>query len=242
MRTGTWLGVGLTLVLVAAGGCADETAEEAIMEGDAIPAGGAADPNMGEELRQIEGGGELAGFLGRTDQDQPFENVLVTEIGEGTWQVDVGPAVALWREDMTASGQYTLTGTFEQVSSKGHPHGTGLIFGGANLEGPDQRYTYFMVAGDGTYLVKTREGDETFWHLPSGDWVAHDAVNQTDENDHYVNDLAVQVTADEVVFMVNGTEVHRGAKADLFTDGQYGMRANHNLTIRFSDLGVMGGM
>lgn len=242
MKSRNWLRFGSTMVLVACVACGGDTPEEQVMDGDAIPAGGPADPNMGEELRQIEGGGDLAGFMGRTDDDQPMDNVLVTAMDGGGYQIDVGPAVVLWQDDMSVSGDYTLSASFEQMSSKGHPHGTGLVFGGADMDGPEQRYTYFMVMGDGTYLVKTREGDETFWQLPSEGWTASDAVNETDENDHYTNDLAVQVTGDEVIFMVNGTEVHRGAKADLFTDGHYGVRANHNLTIRFSGLEVSPGM
>jgi len=194
-----------------------------------------------EELRVVEGGGELSGWEGRTDGDAPFDDVRVLAIDDG-WQIDNGPAVALWQDDLTAMGSYTLSGTFHQVSSKGHPHGTGLVFGGTDLDGPGQAYTYFMVMGDGTYLVKNRDGDETSWVLPSGAWTADGAVNADDENGLYTNDLAVQVGETETAFMVNGTEVFRVANTEIHTDGTYGVRVNHNLTIEVRDLMVDAGM
>ncbi len=234
-----WARFGGTMALVVLAACSADMEVDTSAADEADAAAPAEE--MGEELREIEGGGELAGFMGRTDNDQPFDDVLVTAMEDG-FQVDNGPAVVLWRDDMTATGDYTLSATFEQLSSKGHPHGTGLVFGGSEMDGPNQRYTYFMVMGDGTYLVKTREGEETFWQLPSGGWTASDVVNASDANDQYTNELSVQVAGDEVIFRVNGTEVHRGAKADLFTDGNYGVRANHNLTIRFSTPEVSTGM
>jgi hypothetical protein len=221
----------LALTLAACGG------EEAANQADTM----ADDAPMDESLREIEGGGDLAGWNGRTDGDVPFDDVLVTEMDGGTFQIDVGPAVVLWQDDRMAEGVYTLSGTFRQVSSKDHPHGTGLVFGGADMAGAGQVYTYFMVRGSGDFLVKTRTGDETFWAAPTEGWVSHEAVNQTDANDEFVNELAVQVTDAEVVFMVNGTEVLRRPAEGLYTDGMYGVRANHNLTIQVSGLTVTTG-
>ena len=198
-------------------------------------------PMAEEELRTVEGGGELAGWHGRADGDAPLDDVRVLTI-DGGWQVDNGPAVALWKDDLTATGAYTLSASFHQASSKGHPHGTGLVFGGSDLAGAGQAYTYFMVMGDGTYLVKTRDGDDTSWVLPSGGWTEHDAVNADDENGMYTNDLAVQVGETETAFMVNGTEVFRVANSEIHTDGMYGVRVNHNLTIDFRGLKVEAGM
>lgn len=230
----------LTAPLACGPGDADVDAaddETAMAEGDLSDAEGADD----EAPRTVEGGGDLAGWNGRTDEDAPFDDVRVARV-DGAWQVDNGPAVVLWQDDMSASGSYTLSGTFHQVSSKGHPHGTGLVFGGTAMDGPDQAYTYFMVMGDGTYLVKTRDGATTSWVLPSGGWTAHDAVNGDDENGMYTNTLAVQVGEAETVFLVNGTEVFRADNSRLHTDGTYGVRMNHNLTIQFSGLEVSGGM
>jgi hypothetical protein len=47
----------------------------------------------------------------------------------------------------------------------GHNNYYGLMFGGSGLEGPQQSYLYFLVAQDGTWLIKRRDGDATkiFW-------------------------------------------------------------------------------
>jgi len=235
-RPGIALASLLALSLAACGG-----GEPADDTGAMADEAGAMAEGMDESLRQIEGGGDLAGWNGRTDGDQPFDDVLVTNMDDGSFQIDVGPAVVLWQDDMTAEGAYMLSGTFHQVSSKDHPHGTGLVFGGADMAGAGQVYTYFMVRGSGDFLVKTRTGDETFWVEPTEGWVAHEAVNRTDANDEFTNELAVQVTDTEVVFMVNGTEVLRRPAEGIYTDGNYGVRANHNLTIQVSDLGVVTG-
>lgn len=230
-----WIKLSMGVLLVA-GPLACQSAD---MESTAEEA--PAEAMAEEELRTVEGGGELSGWHGRADEDAPLDDVRVLEI-DGGWQVDNGPAVALWKDDLTATGSYTLRATFHQVSSKGHPHGTGLVFGGSDLDGPGQAYTYFMVMGDGTYLVKNRDGDETSWLLPSGGWTAHEAVHADDENGMYTNELAVQVGETETAFMVNGTEVFRAANSELHTEGMYGVRVNHNLTIEFRDLMVEAGM
>ena len=234
-RTMTAALLGIFLAACGGGDTPEATADEAASGGDMA----AMDD---ESERQIEGGGELAGWHGRTDEDAPFDNVLVTSVGDAEWQVDNGPAVVLWQDGMAASGDYTLSGTFHQVSSKGHPHGTGLVFGGSEMDGAGQLSTYFMVRGSGDYLVKTRTGDETFWVQPTDGWVAHEAINTDDANGEYTNELGVQVMGDEVAFMINGTEVLRVPSEEVYTDGNYGVRMNHNLTIRFSDLGVVAGM
>lgn len=225
-----WTAGLFTLLLAACGGA--ETMDDAAMDGE----------DAAMDQAPAEASGPLAGWEGRTDGGQPLEEVGVTQPAEGGWQVDTGPAVVLWQDGMDASGEYRLSGTFHQVSSKGNPHGTGLVFGGSEMDGAGQVYTYFMVRGTGDFLVKTRTGDETFWAEPTEGWVAHDAVNQTDANDAYTNELAVEVGATEVAFFVNGTEVLRRPAEGLYTDGNYGVRLNHNLTIRFSDLAVEAGM
>ena len=46
----------------------------------------------------------------------------------------------------------------------------------------------------------------------------------------------------EAIFSINGTEVLRVPSGELdYTDGFYGVRMNHNLTIQFSDLTVTPG-
>ncbi|MEK9502375.1 hypothetical protein WI372_15385 [Gemmatimonadota bacterium DH-20] len=228
-----WL-ITAALAVVPLACTADEPADDAA---DTAPEPAAAEAPAPAPTTE----GPYAGWQVRTDGDVPPEGVTVTAI-DGGWEIDNGPAVVLWNEARTAEGSYTLTATFEQLDSKGMVHGTGLVFGGSDLDGPDQAYTYFMVRGDGDYLVKTRAGESTAWVLPSGAWTGHDSIQVDDADGRYTNELSVEVGDSETVFRVNGAEVHRAATADLPTDGLFGVRLNHNLTIRVTDLAVDGGM
>src|SRR4029079_19702304 len=70
-------------------------------------------------------------------------------------------AAVYWNPANTASGAYTLKGTFTLIKPSGHTNFYGLVLGGGDLEGAGQSYTYFLVAQDGTYLVKKRQGEAT---------------------------------------------------------------------------------
>jgi hypothetical protein len=45
------------------------------------------------------------------------------------------------------------------------------------------------------------------------------------------NTLAIQATADEVIFKVNGVELTRLSKSKIHTGGAYGFRIGHNLDV-----------
>ena len=222
------------LALASCGGGEPETSTS-----DAPTAAESASMDPMTEAVEMEG--PLGGWHGRTDGDASTDEVVVTREGD-TWQIDNGPAVVLWHPGMEASGDYTLSATFSQISGKGMVHGTGLVFGGNAIDGADQAYTYFMIRGSGDFLVKTRQGEETFWVAPTDGWTPSDAVNQTDENDQHMNELAVQIDGDDAVFMINGAEVLRIAKSEIPADGLYGVRANHQMTVQFTDPVVEGGM
>ena len=184
--------------------------------------------------RIVAGGGQLApGWMARTDRGQNFDNIKFEESGTG-WNITVGPGVALYRESDVAMGEYTISATIEQLSSKGHGHGTGLIFGGRDLQAEGQVYSYFLVRGDGSYIIKTRTGATTAEIVG---WSKHSAINES-ELANMKNDVAVRVAGAEVIFMVNGTEVHRTPKADMYTDGIVGIRLNHNLDMHIDNFKI----
>src|SRR5256714_7721564 len=68
-------------------------------------------------------------------------------------------AAVYWNPANTATGTYTLKGTFTLMKPSGHTNYYGLVFGGSDLEGPQQKYLYFVVAQNGTWLIKRRDGD-----------------------------------------------------------------------------------
>src|SRR3990167_10274494 len=69
-------------------------------------------------------------------------------------------AAVYWNPANTATGNYSLRGTFTLMKPSGHTNYYGLVFGGSDLEGAGQNYLYFVVAQDGTWLIKRRDGND----------------------------------------------------------------------------------
>jgi hypothetical protein len=68
-------------------------------------------------------------------------------------------AAVYWNPANAATGTYTLEGTFTLLKPSGHSNYYGLVFGASDLDGPQQKYLYFVVAQNGTWLIKRRDGD-----------------------------------------------------------------------------------
>ena len=144
-------------------------------------------------------------------------------------------AAVYWKPGSTATGAYTLKGNFVLQKPSGHTNFYGLIFGGSDLDGPKQHYTYFLVAQDGTFIVKERDGEATkdvVRKTPS------DAVKKPGADGKSTNALEVRVAADKIDYVVNGTTVQSTPKANVKTDGLYGIRVNHLLEVHIDGFGV----
>jgi hypothetical protein len=146
-------------------------------------------------------------------------------------------AAVYWNPANTASGAYTVKGTFILQKPSGHPNYYGLVFGGSALEGGEQSYLYFVVAQNGMWLIKSRTGDATGNVSPK---TPSDAVKKPDDSGKSTNALEVRVGADKVDFVVNGTVVHSAPKSGALakTDGIYGIRVNHQLEVHVDGFGV----
>ena len=138
-------------------------------------------------------------------------------------------AAVYWNPANTASGNYTLKGTFTLVKPSNHTNYYGLIFGGSDLEGAKQSYLYFVVAQDGTWLIKRRDGDDA---KDVSQKTPNDAVKKPDASGKSVNALEVRVSGDKIDYVVNGTTVHSTPKTGMKTDGIYGIRVNHQLEVQ----------
>ena len=156
--------------------------------------------------------------------DVPNVTVATTP---GGFQVNTGPAVVLWDPANTATGNYTLSGTFTLQEPSGHVNYYGLVFGGRELEGSSQNYLYFLIAQNGSFIVNHRANDETVHDIVGR--TPHDAVRPNDGSGPSVNELEVRVGDEELEFVVNGTVVHTQPKRGMAagTDGVYGVRINH---------------
>ncbi len=170
------------------------------------------------------------------DPDAPGPIKFVT-MGTGFHATNPQAAV-YWNPANTATGAYVLKGTFTLVKPSGHTNYYGLVFGGSDLEGPTQSYLYFLVAQDGTWLVKRRDGDASTQTVSPK--TASDAVRKPDASGTSTNVLEVRVSADKIEYAVNGTVVNQTPRTGMTakTDGIYGIRVNHQLEVHIEDFGV----
>jgi len=142
-------------------------------------------------------------------------------------------AAVYWNPANTATGNYTVKGTFTLQKPSGHTNYYGLVFGGADLGDAKQAYTYFLVAQDGSWLVKHRNGEAATDVLPKA---PSDAVKKPGADRKSINALEVRVGADKIDYVVNGTVVGSSPKSAAKTDGIYGIRVNHLLEVHIDGL------
>ena len=146
----------------------------------------------------------------------------------------VNPQAAVyWNPANTATGNYTVKGSFTLLKPSGHNNYYGIVFGGSDLEGAKQAYTYFLVAQDGSWLVKKRDGEVASDVQPK---TPNAAVKKPGADGKSTNELEVRVGADKVDYVVNGTVVGSSPKSAVKTDGIYGMRVNHLLEVQIDGL------
>ncbi|HEX5004365.1 MAG TPA: hypothetical protein VFV65_03570 [Gemmatimonadales bacterium] len=191
----------------------------------------AADPD-----KAVAGGGTLpTGWMARTDKDAPMTNVKMVDMAPG-WHINLGPATIFYRATDVTKGNARVTAMLHSTPPKpAHAESYGIFIGGSDLQGPDEAYTYFLIRGDGKFLIKRRKGEATTKVV---DWTANAAVKPADAEGNASNELSVLIKDGKVSFMVNGTEVHSAAAADVDTKGIAGARINHNLSIHLQSVQV----
>ena len=175
-----------------------------------------------------------------TSASDPDGSGSISFVTQGSGFHATNPQAAVyWNPANTASGNYTLKATFTLAKPSGHTNYYGLIFGGSDLEGAQQKYLYFVVAQNGTWLIKRRNGDASTENVAPK--TPNDAVKKPGADGTSVNTLEVRVAGDKVDFVVNGTVVNSIAKSALPapTDGIYGIRVNHLLEVQIDGLAVL---
>ena len=159
----------------------------------------------------------------------PAGEVKFTAI-PGGFQTSNPKAAVFYNPANTATGNYTLKGTFAQNARSSHPNFIGLVFGGKDLAGATENYTYFLVAPqNGMFLVKQRTGAGARDTKDVVARAANAAITQLDANGKASNTLEVRVLADKIDYVVNGTVVTSTPKTGITTDGIWGFRVNHAL-------------
>ena len=201
---------------------------------------------QGDPDKVVAGGGVMVpGWTGRIDPQAAKGGRKITEdkvvsMGSG-FHVTSGPAAIYWNPANTASGNYTVTGSFTQTKAPAHAEAYGLFIGGKNLDAADQSYAYFVVRGDGHYLINHRANDSTVHKLV--DWTENDAVKRADANGKATNNLSIVVGPDKISYVANGVEVKSMPRAQLDgmgqgTSGIVGVRVNHNLDVHIDGFAV----
>ena len=144
--------------------------------------------------------------------------------------VETGPHAILWQAPAAElAPPYTVRATFEKREGRLH-EGYGILFGGTGLDGPEagQAYGYFLVRGDGAFLVKRRQGLDTPVVI---DWTQQPIIHRDREATGQPNELEVRVGVADVAFRVNGVEVARVPAADLPVRGVAGVRTSHEVSL-----------
>lgn len=186
-----------------------------------------------------------AGWKVRVDRSQSAgdpdntPNLKFVTMGKG-FHVTGGPAGTFWNPANTATGDYTVKATFTLVKPSNHTNYYGLVFGGGDLDAAGQNYIYFLIAQDGTYLVKHRAGEATHDVQRA---TPHKAIQQPDAKGQSRNTLEARVAGSAISYVVNGTVVHTTPKTGMTakTDGIAGVRVNHVLEVHVEGFEVTKG-
>lgn len=167
-------------------------------------------------------------------------DVYFTSMTPG-WHVTMTHAAGIfWHPASTAEGDYTASTNIFLFDPGDLNEGYGMIVGGSDLAGDDQRYLYYLARRTGEFLIKERKGDRTYVIV---DWTANPAVAAwTPESSGTIeNNLSIQVQGSTVSFIANGTVVHTQDKGMLPLDGIVGLRLNHATNVHVSSLVVSTG-
>ena len=151
--------------------------------------------------------------------------------------VTTGPATIAWHPDSVATGDFRIESETFLFDPQGRREAFGFFIGGSDLQGPNQRYTYFLLREGGQFLVKTRTGSET---AVVQDWTAHPAIvsfaTKPEDAGTAKNVLGLEVSGGELRFSVNGEQVWSGSRDGLATDGVFGLRVNHGLNLHVTTI------
>lgn len=190
-----------------------------------------------DPTRSVAGAGiQVKGWQGRTDRSQDkIGDVKFVQMGTG-YHLTGGPHAALWNNEHTASGDYTVKARITKTprSTSVHEESYGVFIGGSDLNGPKRNYLYCVVFGNGNVMVRHRDGDDTHTLLGKTPNAAVSKMGERGATD----EIAMWVRGGRVGCTVNGAEVFSAAAADMVgpgklvsTNGVFGIRASHNLDL-----------
>ena len=199
----------------------------------------AAQGNPADPDKKVAGGGTLpAGWSAHLDRaDASLNDVKFAPMGPGL-HVTTGPAVILWKETDAVKGPFHTLATFTQTKAPTHPEAYGVIVGGKDLNTASPSYIYFIVRGDGKFMINKMGGGTRTTLVPWTDNAA--IVKQDAATGKATNKLEIdgKVDPSKISFKVNGTVVHEIPAAGTDLNGAVGLRVNHNLDVHVDGFAV----
>jgi hypothetical protein len=205
-----------------------------------------------ESSRSIAGGGISApGWTGKIDANEQRQGKTIGDAKlakeGGALHVITGPAVTYWNPANQATGDYTVTATFNEpkyMNLNSHPHPYGIVIGGAGLGTDQQSYLYCAAYGNGRFIVRGF-GPGPF-QMNGFQGEANAAVHQAaGVGQPVTQEIALSVKGDQVQCSINGTVVAHYNKTALVTEGKlkstdgiYGLRFAHNTEVLVTGLSL----
>lgn len=177
----------------------------------------------------------------RRDDGAGGDPIRIETVGEG-WTLTTGASSILYRGAERLSPPYRVEVDFEGTDPMRRNEGYGIVFGGHDLGGPGQTYSYVLIRQDGMMLVKRRAEEDTYvvenWTRvgPLRSWADRDTGAEVVRNR-----LALDVAGGRVRIEVNGTEVLDLPVGSMPVAGAVGLRVNHGLRIGVRGMTVSGG-
>ncbi|HET9514269.1 MAG TPA: hypothetical protein VFO95_10130 [Gemmatimonadales bacterium] len=180
--------------------------------------------------RQVAGTGSVpSGWSVRADRNRPLTSLKFEIMGNG-FHFTTGPAVIAWRDADATTGAFHAVANFTQTKAPAHAEAYGMFIAGKNMKDSTVSYTYFIIRGDGKYLVKQMSG-ATATNVTQG-WTEHPAVVKQDSAGKQTNKIEVSADKDgKVSWKVNGQEVHSMTLTPAVLNGVVGLRVYHNLDV-----------
>jgi hypothetical protein len=195
-----------------------------------------------DPTQRVAGGSVPAGWQIRLDDKDTgrytTNDVRFVPMGGG-YHITSGPAAIYPGADLP-NGDFVLEATFNQTKAPAHPEAYGLFFSGKDLDSPDkQEYVYFLVRGNGQFLINHRAGRDVHKIL---DWAPNAAIRAQDASGQASNQLTVRAGADSVRFLANGKQVAAISRQVISNPGgRAGLRVNHNLDVHVTDFRAAAG-
>ena len=181
------------------------------------------------------GGGALpSGWSARGDETREISGVAFATMGDG-FHVTTGPAGIFYRAEDAVENNFHAEATLTQTKAPEHAEAYGLFFGGTGLESTGQKYTYFLVRGDGQFTIKQRNADIVNTVV---DWTPNAAVVQADAEGKATNTLTIDARGEQIAFGANGQTLHTMEVRPEQMNGVVGLRVNHNLDVHVADFDV----